>query len=646
MLVFLCQMLKKFVVNVVMKLTYNKNSKDPIYYIQQGVRNGRKTTARTIKRIGKHSELLAITDDPLAYAKKMVAEYNEKQKTEKVTMEVKVGFDEKVTNSGDTASPSTLRNIGYLFLQAVCHQLDLKKFFDQISADRRFTFDPNEVHRFLVFARILDPSSKFYACNHFNQFYEQPNIEYQHIMRTLTLMNDHFDEYIEYLYNASSNVIKRDCSVCYYDCTDFYFETESPDEDYVDEVTGEYLRGFRKYGFSKQHQPLPLVQMGLFMDAQGIPISMGLESGNTSEQTMAVPMKSKIARMFGNKEFIYVADAGLGSFNIRRFNDMGGRHFIVTQSLKKMAETKKEAVFNDCDYRRLSDNEKISLEFMKTFDKADRENKNLYDDTIYKVINADAIVDLGLTELKVFQNGNARQVKSKAEMKQSVIITFSRKAMEYQRFIRNRQIERAKDMLPGLDPELYKKGPNDVTRFITRKDKKKTKGKGEEIYCLNEDRIREEEKYDGFYAIATNMPCDTAEKVKKIIAISEGRNKIEECFRIMKTDFNGRPAYCQTKEHITAHFMTCYTALLIYRLLEVKLNQYGSTIAAGAEHYTTENILETLKNMNVVNIQDLYYTAAYKGSRTLNALCGIYDLGLDHRNYRPKDLNKKLKKIQ
>jgi transposase len=325
---------------------------------------------------------------------------------------------------------------------------------------------------------------------------------------------------------------------------------------------------------------------------------------------------------------------------------MGGRHFIVTQSLRKMAETKKEAVFNDCDYRRLSDNENISLEYMKTFDKTDRENKNLYDDTINKVINADAIVDLGLTELKVFQNGNARQVKSKAEMKQSVIIPLSRKAMEYQRFIWNCQIECAKDMLPGIDPELYKKGSNDVTRFITRKDKKKTKGKGEEIYCLNEDRIREEEKYDGFYAIATNMPCDTAEKVKKIIAISEGRNKIEECLRIMKTDFNGCPADCQTKGHITAHFMTCYTALLIYRLLEVKLNQYERTIAAGAEHYTTENILETLKNMNVVNIQDLYYTAAYKGSRTLNALCGIYDLGLDHRNYRPKDPNKRLKKMR
>lgn len=195
----------------------------------------------------------------------MVAEYNEKQKNEKVTMEVKVGFDEKVTNSVDAASPSILRNIGYLFLQAVCHQLDLKKFFDQISADRRFTFDPNEVYRFLVFARILDPSSKFYACNHFNQFYEQPNIEYQHIMRTLTLMNDHFDEYIEYLYNASSSVIKRDCSACYYDYTNFYFETENPDEDYVDDVTGEYLRGFRKYGFFKQHQPLPLLKMVLFM---------------------------------------------------------------------------------------------------------------------------------------------------------------------------------------------------------------------------------------------------------------------------------------------------------------------------------------------------------------------------------------------
>jgi transposase len=621
-----------------MKLSYNKHSKDPIYYVQQGFRNGKKTSTRNIKRIGKHSEMLAFTDDPLAYAVEYVRKMNEEYKKGKVSQNITLDFDEKVLPTSDTATQSTARNVGYFFLQAVYNDLKIPDFFKKISEGRRFTFSPNDINRFLIYGRVLDPASKFYTWHHLDQFYEQPDFDYQHIMRTLDLLAENYDGYLSHLFRQSNNVVKRDASVCYFDCTNFYFEVECPDEDYVDPVTGEVRKGFRQYGYSKQHQPLPIVQMGLYMDAQGIPISMCLDAGNTNEQLMEPDAEDKLLKMLDNRKIIYCADAGLGSMNIRRLNDTNGKAFIVTQSVKKLSGPLKEAIFNDCDYRLLSDNSPVNLKTMKTFDKSSKENRRLYEDKAYKVLSADKAVDLGLYETKQDKRGRRRKMKSTAALKQRIIITFSRKAMEYQRYIRARQIERAEKMLKGLDPETYKKGPNDVTRFIRRKGKNSK----EDEYFIDYDRIREEEKYDGFYAVATNLFDDD---IKEILAIMDRRYKIEECFRIMKTSFDARPVFCHTREHITAHFMICYTALLIYRLLEIRVNQYGASLTSGAEHYTADNIIETLQNMNVVNMQDMYYAAVYNGSKTLNALNAVYNLKLDRRYYEPKSLNKKLKKI-
>ena len=613
-----------------MKLYYDRKSKDPTYYVQVGIRNGKKTTTKNVARIGKHSELLKITDDPLAYAKEQIAKYNEEAKKNiNAIMEVNVNFAEKIKATESSVSSSTLKNIGYLYLEKLYRDLKLDMFFSKASKDRKFTFDPNLVNSFMVYSRILSPDSKLGTLGKLASFYEDPSFDYQHIMRTMDLMEENFNGYIEHLFKTSSDVVKRDTSVCYYDCTNYYCEAETPDEDYVDEVTGEVIMGLRKHGLSKDHKPSPLVEMGLFTDTNGIPISMCIAPGNTNEQTTAIPLEKELVKILGEdrNEIIYCADAGLGSYHIRNFNSMGGRHFVVTQSVKKLSDPLKTAVFNDFDYRRLSNGKSMTIEEMKSFDRFNEKNKKLYDDRIYKVLPANTLLDVGLYEEIALQNGKTKKVKSKATLKQSVIITFSRKTMEYQRFIRNRQIERAKKILENMDPDEYKKGPNDVTRLI------KKSGSAKDKYELDMDKIAEEEKYDGFYAIATNLN----KPVSEIIAINEQRYKIEECFRILKTNFSSRPYYHRQRRRIIAHFMICYTALLIYRMLEYKIKRFDN-------HITTLNILETMQSMQVANIEDMCYMSTFTGSKTLTALEAVIPIGLDRKYYKPTELNKKIRK--
>lgn len=632
---------KKFVVCVVcrcvmwynrcMKLWYDRKSKDPTYFVQLGVRNGKKTTTKNVARIGKHSELLKITDDPLAYAKEQVKKYNEEYKKQnKVSLDLKVDFAEKIKAAGNISSKSTVLNIGYFFLQQIYHELEISSFFKDITADTKIEFDPNLVNRFMTYSRILHPDSKLGAHQNLSRYYEQPDFDYVHILRTMDIMQEHYDEYISHLFEKSCSIVKRDTSVCFYDCTNYYFEVETDDPDYVDEVTGEIIKGLRKYGPGKEHRPNPIVEMGLFMDSDGIPLSMCITSGSDNEQTTAVPLEKKLTKMLKGKKFIYCADAGLGSLNIRNFNSMGGRAFIVTQSVKKLSKQMQEAVFNDFGYRLLSTDQPVTLEQMKGFDRFDKKNKGLYSDRAYKIIQADKAFDVGLYEEKICKNGKVRKVKSKATLHQKIIISFSRKMMEYQRYIRNRQIERAKKLLKNLDPETYKKGPHDVTRFIKRTSSTKSGEMVTDRYEINQSVIDEEEKYDGFYAVATNLD----DSAQDILEVSANRYKIEDCFRVMKTNFSARPVYHQKRDRIIAHFMICYTALLIYRILEKKLD-------LNETHFTVENIIETLKNMDVANIEDMCYMSTYTSSEVCTALNAIMELGLDKKYYQPKELNKK-----
>lgn len=610
-----------------MKLYYDKRLKDPTYYIQQGFRNGKKTTTKNIKRLGKHSELLLITDNPLEYAKNEVKKMNEEYRSGRSEFVVTMDFNERIPSTDSPCSNSTSLNIGYLYLKDIYAKLNLSDFFKSVSSDRKITYDCNKICQFLTYARILDPASKYGTYDKLDTYYEKPQVEYQHMIRFLDILDRNSDQYLKHLFDNSENIVKRDTSVMYYDCTNYFFETEKPDEEIVDEVTGEIILGLRQFGISKENKTSPIVEMGLIMDSRGIPISMCIHPGNTNEQLTAVPLEKEVIKMTGNKKFIYCADAGLGSYNIRKFNDMGGRAYIVTQSVKKLGQEIKDIVFNDSNYRLLSNDDAITLKEMRTFNKKGANNLSLYNDFAYKVIPANTAMDTGLYEEKVYKNGRTKKVKAKGTLHQYIIVTFSRKMMEYQRTIRERQLERAKKLLRLKDPEKIKKGPNDIRRFL------KNTSSDTANYVLDMDKIHEEEKYDGFYAVATNLD----DSAKDILAVAQNRYKIEDCFRIMKTNFDARPVFLRKPERIRAHFLICYTALLIYRLMECKLDD-------NLTHVTTSNLIKTLRNMNVVNMDDMYYKSIYSGSQALDALERCFELQLNRKYYRPSDLNKIVKK--
>lgn len=611
-----------------MKLYYDKRLKDPTYYIQQGFRNGKKTTTKNIKRLGKHSELLLITDNPLEYAKNEVKKMNEEYRSGRSEFIVTMDFNERIPSTDSPCSNSTSLNIGYLYLKDIYAKLNLSDFFKSVSSDRKITYDCNKICQFLTYARILDPASKYGTYDKLDTYYEKPQVEYQHMIRFLDILDRNSDKYLKHLFDNSENIVKRDTSVMYYDCTNYFFETEKPDEEIVDEVTGEIILGLRQFGISKENKTSPIVEMGLIMDSRGIPISMCIHPGNANEQLTAVPLEKEVIKMTGNKKFIYCADAGLGSYNIRKFNDMGGRAYIVTQSVKKLGQEIKDIVFNDSNYRLLSNDDAITLKEMRTFNKKDANNLSLYNDFAYKVIPANTAMDTGLYEEKVYKNGRTKKVKAKGTLHQYIIVTFSRKMMEYQRTIRERQLERAKKLLRLKDPEKIKKGPNDIRRFL------KNTSSDTANYVLDMDKIHEEEKYDGFYAVATNLD----DSAKDILAVAQNRYKIEDCFRIMKTNFDARPVFLRKPERIRAHFLICYTALLIYRLMECKLDD-------NLTHVTTSNLIKTLRNMNVVNMDDMYYKSIYSGSQALDALERCFELQLNRKYYRPSDLNKIVKKF-
>ena len=556
-----------------MKLWYDRKSKDPSYFIQLGVRNGKKTTTKNVARIGKHSELLKITDDPLAYAKEQVKKYNEEYKKQnKVSLDIKVDFAEKIKAADTITSKSTQLNIGYFFLQQIYHELDIHSFFKKATSDMKIEFDPNLVNRFMTYSRILNPDSKLGSYQNLSHYYEQPDFDYVHILRTMDIMKEHYEEYISHLYEKSCNIIKRDTSVCFYDCTNYYFEAEQED-------------GSKKYGKSKEHRPNPIVQMGLFMDGDGIPLAFSIFPGNSNEQTSLKPLEEKVISKFGCQKFIYCSDAGLGSEKIRNYNHLGERAFIVTQSIKKLPCEDKEWALDKTGFKKVSDDKPVDIT------KLSEDDTGLY----YK--------DEPYTPKKLHQR---------------LIITYSPKYAKYQKTIRGRQIERAQKMLDTGDVKKCRKNPNDPARFIG-KFAVTDEGEVADIHnYLDTDKIKSESQYDGLYAVCTDLLDDD---VSDILKVSEGRWEIEECFRIMKTDFEARPVYLQNENRIKAHFLTCFLSLILYRYLEHKL---------GGD-YTCEEILNTLKKINFASIQEQGFIPVYERTKLTDRLHELCNFRTDYQ---------------
>lgn len=533
-----------------------KNNKS-VYIMQSYRKENGQTSSRVYRKLGRLDELLARfsgnQEEMMAWAKleadKETSSYN--SKTEPVALSL-------FQNARIPKDEERSFNVGYLFLQQLCSELRLDNICRKIRSRHKFTYDFHAILTDLIYARILSPSSKLSSYSFCNSLLEPPKYSLQNLYRALSVMAEESRFIQEELYRNSNFVHPRNNRILYYDCTNYYFEIEQDDD-------------LRRYGKSKEHRPNPIVTMGLFMDADGLPLAFDVFPGNQNEQTTLKPLENTIIRDFGCSEFIFCADAGLGSKSNRFFNSFGNRAYVITQSLKKMKKEDRDVALNPTQYKVLGSDKPIDL---RTLDETDEKVFN----TIY------------YKEVPVV-TGN---------MDETIIVTYSPKYKDYQQKIRNRQIERAEQMIANQEKKRKGKNQNDPARFIQKTSVTEDGELANKcIYSLDQDRIDEESMYDGFYAVVTNLEGDVGE----ILKINRQRWEIEENFRIMKSEFEARPVYARREDRIKAHFLTCYISLLVYRLLEKKLHS----------NYTCEQILKTIRGMQLTLLpQNSGYVPSYK----------------------------------
>lgn len=562
-----------------MKLTVSKSKNSASFYVQKTIRkpNGSVTTV-TIEKLGNLTEVTAKAGgkDPYVWAQEYVNELNRKEYEE--NKEIIISYSpSKLLKKGE----QKLFNCGYLFLQSIYYSLGLPKICRDISSRHSFGYDLNDVLSKLIYTRILFPASKLSSNKQAAKFIEQPTFELHDIYRALSVLSQENDFIQAQLYKNSQKVMERRKDILYYDCTNYFFELEEAD-------------GLRRYGKSKQHQPLPLVGMGLFMDYDGIPLAFDIYPGNQNEQPTLKPLEKKVIQDYGLEQIVVCTDAGLSSKTNRKFNDkaMNGvqiRSFITTQSVKQLPEYLKDFALDPEGWHLPGSARSFRLD---EIDEDGDYNKIFYKDRWIK------------------EDLSKRKMKNGAKpLEQHLVISFSPKYKNYQRKIRDGQIERARQLINSGKYKQRPKNQNDPHRFIAI-DKATQDGEicSEELVYLNTAAIEEEERFDGFYAVCTNL-ADMG--VDEIIRINKKRWEIEECFRIMKTDFKARPVYLQTEDHIRAHFITCFIALVVYRMLEKKLQ----------EVYTCEEIIDTLKNMQLARPgEKLGYTPVYTRTDLTDAL--------------------------
>lgn len=582
-----------------MRLKYNQTSKGRCYYIIRSVyRNGR-NTSETFEKLGYLEDIKKAHGcaDPEKWMQDYLDELNAKEASGK-NRKVLVPYNPcALIPSGNPQS----FNIGYLFLQQVYYELCLDLICSHISKRHAFQYDMNAVLSRLIYGRILFPGSKRSTYRLAKDLLEPPGFEYHQMQRALSVIASEFDSIQSELYKYSSQVVPRKTGVLYYDCTNFYFETEEED-DISNQEADEKDIAARKYAVSKQHQPSPLVQMGLFMDYSGIPLAICINRGNKNEQQTLIPLEEKILQDFELARFVVCTDAGLSSEANRKFNNFGERSFVTTVSIKTMAQALQEWCLDPSGWHLEGSGKTYDIRHLEDSDK-DRETN--YNKTFYK-------------QKYIEGYDQERDI----QFNQTLIVTYSIKYRDFLSHKRESQIQRALKAIENGSPSLEKKNAHDYRRFVK---KKATDKKGKDIkirYSLDEDAVAAEKRFDGFYAIETNLDDD----IHDILAISHGRWEIEESFRIMKDDFRSRPAYLSRNDRIKAHFMTCFIALLVYRVLEKKTG----------DQFTCGEMVSTLRNMRVTRAKEIGYLPSYTRTAITDVLHETAGFRTDYEITREK----------
>jgi len=555
-------------------ITGNGNSK-ALYIMQSFRKESGSTSSRVYRKLGRLDELLARFDNDydqmMAWAKAEAAKDTEEYQKNNGTVSISFSKAAYIPKNEERCFDA-----GYLFLQSICTALRFDNICRKVSSHHKFTYDLEAILTDLIYARILSPSSKRSSYSFCQTLLEPPKYSLQDVYRALSVLAEESDFIQEELYHNSNFVHPRNSKILYYDCTNYYFEIEQEE-------------GIKKYGKSKEHRPNPIVTMGLFMDADGIPLAFDVFPGNQNEQTTLRPLESKVINDFKCSDFIFCSDAGLGGKQNRQFNSLGNRAYVITHSLKKLKADERECALKTTQFKVPGSNRMIDL---KTIDETD---ETVYNTIYYK-------------EIPLGTKG----------MEETLIVTYSPKYKAYQRSVRDRQIERAQAMINSTEKKRRGKNPNDPARLIKKVSLTPDGEIAEKaVYDLDMERIKEEEQYDGFYAVVTNLEGDISE----ILNINKRRWEIEENFRIMKSEFEARPVYVKRDDRIKAHFLSCYISLLVYRLLEQKIEG----------KYTCEEIIQTLRQMKMTRIsKENGYIPSYKRTDLTDVLHKTFGFRTDY----------------
>lgn len=596
------------------KTTSSKNSKS-YSIIEDYYRNGKRTT-KIVEHIGNYKQVLDQANEEGIEINAWLNNYlNNYKKEHNIVVIPEEVIIKKYSNKLIPYNVINKYNVGYLFLKDIYYSLGINKIVNNITQKYKFEFDLNEVLANLVFSRIIYPSSKLKTYELSQTFIETPKYNLENIYRGLTYLNQNLDDIQKELYNNSKNVVDRNTKIMYFDCTNYYFD--------INEETN-----IQKFGVSKDGKSKPLVGMGLFMDGKGLPIAMNIFPGNENETKHLIPLQESIAKDYDleDKKTIICTDAAMCTDEIKKFNIKDGRAFVITQSIKKLKEVYKKEVFEDDGWRIVGDLTKVYK--LSDILKNEEECKKHYETVFYKIVETETV-----------------------HVKQDLIVTFQIKYRDYLRNVRNGQIQRAKNKISSSKGEKLKlsSNPNDCRRLIKEEvkiiDENKNDSKDENslnetkkkvkysyTYSIDEDIIKDEEKYDGYYGITTNLTGEISE----ILAISKNRWEIEESFRIMKTDFDSGTVYLSREDRIKAHFLTCFISLLIYRILENKLDY----------KYTNNQIIEKLREMEVYEEKGSGYSPAYKRDDLTDDLHDLFGFRTDYEIVSYENYQKIFNKIK
>jgi transposase len=570
-----------------MRLNIIKSPNATSYYVIKDYKKNGKRSTKVVEKLGTHAELLEKCgdSDPIAWANAYIEELNRREKENEFEYVAKYSSSKMLVKD-----KQRLFKGGCLFVQSLYSQLGLPKICQQIAKEYKITYNLSDILNMLVATRILDPASKRSSLGSAQDYLEKPDFPLHHIYRALEVLAQNSDFLQAELYRNSKKLVKRNDKILYYDCTNYYFEIEADE-------------GLKQYGKSKEHRPNPIVQMGLFMDADGLPLAFRLFNGNENEQPSLKPLEETILKDFNLSKFVVCTDAGLASHENRLFNNEGERAYIVTQSLKTLKQHLRDWALDPTGWQVKHSTELYDISQIDPADEAE------LDRIYYK----------------------SRWIKEKG-LEQQLIVTFSLKHKLYQQDLRAKQVERAQGKIAN-PASLDRRNVNDPARFVKRYSVTEDgELAGQDVYYLDPNTIAKEAQYDGFYGICTNLDDNPLD----ILAVNRGRWEIEAAFRIMKSELKARPVYLKRDDRIQAHFLTCFIALLIYRIMTKRIQaQLPENSPSG------EIIVKTLSQMDFLEKEGDGFIPTYTRTDITDALHDAFGFRTDLELV----LNREMRKI-